>query len=226
MRPFSSWRRSASASGGAGGDAGGTERAGSESLELERRLRGIAAGRQPDAAWLYDALAARLYRRLKQRYGYPGGLEVDDLLHDTFVLVLRGRARHLIAFLERTPRVQLTLTALERYLWDQACGLASNRRRAAGFRKLVPLEEVGEPVEPSDEERRAIHADALARLVDCLRGKGQRMFLYFTFRYSDGLTPEEVSKVTGWSMKATYKLRQTLNMAVQECAERLGIAVA
>lgn len=196
-----------------------------EAEEIARRVKGIAAGCAENAAWLYDTCAPRLYRRLRHRYGYPGGIEVEDLCHDTFVVVFRHQARLLTTFVERTPRSELTLAALERYLWDQACGLASNRRRASGGRKLVAIDEVAEPREPADEEQRAVHGDVLARMVACLKGKGQRTYLYFLLRHHEGLAPEEVAKATGWSMKATYKLKQALNKAVQECAERLGLAV-
>jgi len=41
----------------------------------------------------------------------------------------------------------------------------------------------------------------------------------------DNLTPEEIAQSTGWSRKATYKLKQTLNSEVQTCAEALGLDV-
>lgn len=187
--------------------------------QLERLLSGDAAA----AAWLFDTFAPTLFRRLGQRYGYLGEAEVEDLLQETFLLVLRHEARLIAAFRQRAPEGGPSSRDLERFLWDQACGLASNRRRSAAFRNVVPLAASAEWPGADRTEQGAIDRDLLARLDACLRGAGTRVYLYFKLRLRDGLTPEQISAATGWSRKATYKLRQSLDEAVQRCAAALGL---
>ncbi len=191
--------------------------------EVVTKLRGIIAGDQAAAAWLYDRFGPKLYRRLKARYPQ---LDTEDLFHDAFVLYYRNQARLLASFLEREPAESCDEHRLERYLWDQACGLAANRRRSSAFRKVVAISEVREPTEPGDHGRATINRDTLKKVLACLREKSQRVYLYFSFRFVDGLSPDEIAKTTGWSLKATYKLKQTLNKAVEECADGLGLAVS
>ena len=66
-------------------------------------------------------------------------------------------------------------------------------------------------------------SDLLKQLDRCLRAQRARIYLYYRLRYYEGLTPEEIARATGWSRKATYKLRQALNEAVRTCARELGI---
>ena len=56
------------------------------------------------------------------------------LLHDTFVFFLRPDTTPLRRFLTEAPRGQGSFAALEKQLWDLACGVASNRRRSAFHR--------------------------------------------------------------------------------------------
>ena len=82
---------------------------------------------------------------------------------------------------------------------------------------------------PTDgrEEQQAIDRDLVEQLDACLKQRGgTRTYLYYKLRFRDGLTPEEVALVTGWSRKATYKLRQSLEEVVQKCAAALGLARA
>ena len=65
--------------------------------------------------------------------------------------------------------------------------------------------------------------EVVGQLDECLSESGERLYLYYKLRYRDGLTPQQVSRAAGWSMKATYKLKQKLNEAVERCAELLGI---
>lgn len=196
-------------------------------VPVAEQLERLLAGDTGAAAWLFDTFAPRLLRRLGQRYGYFGTAEIEDLLQETFLLVLRQDGRLLAAFLERSLRLgsarDLGAKDLERFLWDQACGLASNRRRSASFRNVVPLADTLEVEVEESAERQAIDRDSLARLDGCLRASGERVYLYYKLRCRDGLTPEQIADVAGWSRKATYKLRQTLDEAVRRCAERLGL---
>lgn len=194
--------------------------------EVGRTLRCLLEGDRAAAAWIYDTFADRLYRRLRRRYGYPGGLDPDDLLHDAFIFYFQNDGKVLRDFLERVPPEKQTRERLERHLWDLACGVASNRRRSASLRDHWSLDE--NPVEPADDrapslEERAVGRDQLARLDRCLEGQNGRVYLYYRLRFWDGHTPNEIAEIMGWSTKATYKLRQALNEAVRFCAESLGI---
>jgi hypothetical protein len=183
----------------------------------------LGAGDREAIAWLYDQIGPDLYRRLRRRYGYPGGPDAADVLQETFLLCLRDGARLLRGFISNRPAGSPTLPLLRGYLWDLACGVASNVRRSVWSRRVLPLPEqplsTGEP----PAERSALTRQALHRLDGCLEQQGARLYLYYKLRYADGLTPEEITAGTGWSKKATYKLRQSLNEAVQRCIDRLGL---
>jgi len=189
--------------------------------EIAERLN---AGDPVALAWLYDNVAPDLYQRLLRRYGYPGAPDAADVLQETYLLCLRDEARLLRGFLAGQPAASPALPALRRYLWDLACGVASNVRRSVWSRRVRGLPEDADPAagEPP-VERAAVARDALRQLDGCLGQQGERLYLYFKLRYVDGLTPEEVAVGTGWSKKATYKLRQALNEAVQRCLDLLKL---
>ncbi len=186
-------------------------------------LERVLAGDQAAGGWLYDTFATRLYRRLRQRYSYLGESASEDLLHDVFVLVLRQDCQLLRRFLERVPKPAQTQSRLERFLWDQACGMASNQRRRARGPKVVPLTATA-PDERPGAEQQTLQRDLLARLENCLSGGHKRAFLYYKLRYRDGLAPEQVAEATGWSRKATYKLKEVLNAELTRCRELLARA--
>lgn len=189
-------------------------------VDLAERLRAAITGDSSAVTWLWDTFAGPLFRRLRQRYGHPGGLDPEDLLQDAFVFYLQHDARLLRRFLEQVPSDQQTPSRLERYLWDLACGLASNRRRSRARSNIVPI--VGDHISPTPgAERSTVERDRLRRLLDCLEHTGSRLFLYFKLRFEDGLAPREIARVTGWSMKSTYKLRQSLDQAVEDCRRTL-----
>lgn len=193
------------------------------SESVHQRLLGVVAGKRSDVAWIYDTFAGRLFRRLRQRYGFPGGLDAEDLLHDAFVFFFQHDYRVLRSFLERVPKARQTQVRLERYLWDLACGIAANRRRSA---KAAPDLEEAKPDRPSkapDAEQSLVARDRLVRLDACLEGKGSRLYFYYKLRYRDGLAPEEIARVTGWTRKSTYNLKTSLSRAVEQCADELQI---
>lgn len=179
------------------------------------------------AAWLYDTFADGLARRIRGRYGY---LDPEDLLQDAFLFYFQNEAKVLRAFLERVPEGERTERRLAQHLWDLACGLAANRRRASKVRSGTSAFEDGAEERIEDPktsvEEQATDRDALRRLDHCLRQRGQRLALYYRFRFWDGCSPAEIAEITGWSMKATYKLRQALSRAVEACVEKLGLARA
>lgn len=189
--------------------------------EVEDKLQGILEDDSESAAWLYDSFAPRLARRLGRRYPDLAN-ELEDLVHDVFLLFLRPEGDLVEGFLQRHPA---THGALERRLWDLACGLASNRRRSSRRRKVVPLDDRDRADPDPGTERWTIDRDQLVRLDACLRQANPRVYLYFKLRYRDGLSPEEIAEATGWSRKATYKLKQALNREVETCAGALGLEV-
>ena len=191
--------------------------------EVRGRLAGILAGDSAAAAWLYDTFAAQLFRRLRQRYGYLDREAVEDLLQDTFLLILRHDARLISQLLARDEGAALSPDAVARFLWDEACGLASNLRRAAAKRKVVELADYRDLASSADQGREVLDRDTLESLDRCLKAGAGRVYLYYTFRVYDGLAPEEISAATGWSKKATYKLRQALNEALEACARSIGL---
>lgn len=190
---------------------------------MHGRLERILAGDSAAAAWLYDTFAAPLFRRLRQRYGYLGLAEVEDLLQETFLLVLRHDARLVAQLLGRHGPVDLNAEVVARFLWDEACGLASNLRRSVAKRKVVALSEFRDLSSGVNPGQRALDRNTLERLDQCLKAGGGRVYLYYKFRVYDGLVPEEIAQVTGWSKKATYKLRQALNDALDTCARTLEL---
>lgn len=193
--------------------------------ELAHILTRVGAGDLEAAAWLYDTFAPQLYRRLRGRYAYPGGPDPEDLLQDAFIFFLRNRGKVLHDFLRRVPPASQTCAELERHLWNLACGVASNWRRSARRRRVLPLADVGSRMRVPSDEKAALDRDVLERLDACLRAGKKRVYVYYKLRYHDGFTPEEISRMTGWSRKATYKLRQDLNVALERCAQRLGIGL-
>ncbi|MEM8997005.1 MAG: sigma-70 family RNA polymerase sigma factor [Acidobacteriota bacterium] len=186
------------------------------------RILHVADGRPEDASWFYDAYAGALYRRLSRRYSFLEPEQVEDLVHDTFVLFLRDGARVLRQFVEREGQA-LTAEALERYLWDRACGLAVNRRRSAHSSRVVQMAEWADPAGERGVDRETEGRDALAKLDECLRGAPARVYLYYKLRYWDGLSPAEISDSLGWSRKTSYRARQDLNRAVERCRQLLGL---
>jgi DNA-directed RNA polymerase specialized sigma24 family protein len=191
--------------------------------QVESWLHRLVAGDADAAAWLYDTFGPPLFRRLRLRYGYPGGLDAQDLLHDAFVYFFQERCGALRRILERVPPDELTSDVLERHLWDAACGVASNRRRSAARRRGTGRTDGSELAEDPLAERDAISRDLLERLDGCVRGAPDRVYLYFKLRYWDGLSPREISAVTGWPAQVTYRLKEALGPVVSQCAERLGV---
>ncbi len=193
--------------------------------EVRARLEGLVAGERSGNAWLYDTFAGRLLRWAQLRYGHLDGLDVEDLLHDAYVFFLQHDARVLRRFLERVPEAEQTPARLERYLWDLLCGLASNRRRSRAARKVVAITEGDRQIDGSPgAERATIDRDLLKKMADCLERQGARIYLYYKMRFRDGMTSREIAQATGWSLKATYKLRQALRGASESCAQELGIS--
>lgn len=187
---------------------------------VTHRLRALIAGDRSAAAWLYDTFATTYFARLRRRYPY---VDPEDLLHDAFVFFFRNDCKVLRDFDERVPPEAQTRQALDRHLWGLVCGLVTNRRRSAAFLRWRPMPESEEASPQPSAESTVIERDRLEQLDACLEESGDRLYLYFKLRYREDLSPGEISQATGWSRKATYKLKQSFSRAVRLCAERLGI---
>lgn len=181
-----------------------------------QRLAGDDAG-----ALLYDTFSSRIFRRLGQRYRHLSEADREDIVQETFFVVLRSEARLLASFLAQAPAA-LSDTGLERFLWDQACGIASNRRKSS-WRRLIPFPAGLEPASRRQEEEEAIDRDLLRQLDACILASDPRAHLYYKLRYRDGLSPQEIMRMIGWSQRTTYRLSQTLKDVLRQCAEKLGV---
>lgn len=190
---------------------------------LTHWLERVVAGDTQAKGWLYDSYATRLYRRLRRRYA-ERGIDAEEVLQDAFVLFFQHDSRVLARFLERSSPAERTSSRFEEYLWDVACGIASNRRRSARRHRDLSLADADSRPDPFDTERQHVDRDVLRRLAACLARSGSRVYLYYKLRFVDGLTPDEIARVTGWSRRATYKLRLVLLHAVDRCAEHLGLS--
>lgn len=186
--------------------------------QLSRALVGDAEA----VGWLYDQFAPQLSRKLERRFGPVPGLESADLLHDTFVYLLADEGRVLKRFLERPT--EATEAAFAQFVWSAACGIASNRRRSLARHPTDSLDARQRTLATDDGEGATAARDVLDRLARCLLRRGDRSYLYYQLRYRDGLTPTEVARVTGWSQRATYKLKQALDRAVDRCLEEMGLS--
>jgi RNA polymerase sigma factor (sigma-70 family) len=190
---------------------------------LTERLERIVAGDESARSWLHATFAPRLRRRLRARYGQHRGLEVDEVFQDAFLFFYQQAPRTFGRFMASVPPEERNEARLDGYLWDLACGIASNRLRAARRRPVIFSAATEEAADPVDAERQTLDRDLLHRLKACLKRAGSRSFLYYKLRFVDGLTPEEIARATGWSRKATYKLRLVLEGAIDRCAQRLGL---
>ncbi len=202
---------------------------------MQHQVRRAARGDSSAITWLYQTFAPRLLRRLRARFGAVPALDPEDLLQDTFLYTLRHEGRALERFLTRIratetdeegprePSSDDATSALDGFLWSAACGVASNRRRSALRHPAAPLESVRQTETAQDDEGSALARDALERLAACLANRGDALQLYFQFRYVDGLTPAEIVHATGWSRKKTYKLKQSLDEALERCMTLLGL---
>lgn len=188
--------------------------------QVERAARGESAA----ISWFYQRFAPPLLRRLGARFAYLRAIDPEDLLHDTFIYLLGHEGRALHRFISQTPLSALTDHAIEQFLWSAACGVTSNRLRTQR-RYTADLLLPDRPAQAiRSSEGSTLARDALARLAACLAERGEDHYLYFQFRYLHGLTPAEIVTATGWSRKKTYKLKQTLDEALENCLERLGLA--
>ncbi|HEX4825920.1 MAG TPA: sigma-70 family RNA polymerase sigma factor [Candidatus Polarisedimenticolaceae bacterium] len=191
--------------------------------ELTERLTRIVDGDDGARRWLHDTFAPRLSRRLRARYARFRGVDVEEVFQDTFLFFFQSAPRTFGRFLDEVPAAQRTETRLDAYLWDLACGIASNRLRSARRKPAASSMPVEEAVDPVDAERLTLDRDLLSKLKACLKRAGSRSYLYYKLRFVDGFTPDEIAVVTGWSRKITYKLRSVLDGAIDRCARRLGL---
>lgn len=193
------------------------------SLEAKRCNFGVAGelqkilGGYPGAAdWLYEQYSDDLLRRLTGRYGLLYG-EPEDLLQDAFLFYFQNDFKVLRDFAARVPAEAQTHARLGTALWDLACGLVANRRRASRNRdKVFDPTQNAEELESVDEgfERRTVLRDELRHLDSRLRSENPSLSIYCRMRFEEGYSPTEIARITGWPPRMTYKLRQSLNQAL------------
>ncbi|ANM29624.1 hypothetical protein ABI59_08600 [Acidobacteria bacterium Mor1] len=166
--------------------------------------------------WMYREFHSALHRRLAGRYGRWKRLEIDDLVQDLFVLLFQNDAQALRRFVEGVPSKDQTSGRLAGYLWDAACGIMANRRRS--YERAPQFEEATPDVATAEDLETRAHGRALiARLETELRRSETRVYLYYRLRCVEGLTPREISHVTGWTREETYALRGKFREFVQAC---------
>lgn len=190
---------------------------------LTERLTRVVDGDEDARRWLHDTFAPRLSRRLRARYARSRGVDVEEVFQDAFLFFFQSAPRTFGRFLDEVPATERTEGRLDAYLWDLACGIASNRLRSARRAPAPSPIPVESAVDPVDAERLTLDRDLLTKLKACLKRAGSRSYLYYKLRFVDGFTPEEITLATGWSRKITYKLRLVLDGAIDRCARRLGL---
>ena len=191
--------------------------------KLSQMLVKVIAGEPEAGAWLYDTFAPRLYRLLYQRYGPDGVFDPDDLVQDAFIFFLQNQGKVLRDFLDQYPESDHTESGLLRRLWELTRGVVANKRRYLKTHGFSSFPELLDVASTENLEQDAIRRELIIRLDACLKKKKTRIYLYYKLRYHDGLTPQEIVQVTGWSQKAVYKLKDHLNEAVRHCAQKMGL---
>ena len=181
---------------------------------LRHRLEGVIAGDAGSCQWLYQEFAGRILRRLRQRYKHSVDLEPEDLLHEVFLFYFRRADRIFRRFLDRKHDPHPTIATFERYLWDQACGVAANYRRSARNGPLL-VELTRDHCDPAATERRIVDCDRCRVIGRALQAGDSQVYLYFKLRFVEGLSPSEIGAVTGWNRPVIYNLRLRLVRTVQ-----------
>ncbi len=189
----------------------------------------ILSGDRVAVAWLYDTFAPRLLRRLGLRFAGIPGVDPEDLLQDTFLYALKQEGQVLERFRRGHSRGEPQEQDLEHFLWSAACGIASNRRRSLLRHPATEIDSQtfqDQVMLSQRDDGPALARDALERLAACLSKSGDRLELYFQLRYRDGHKPAEIAHLTGWTQKATYKLKQALDTALDSCIEVLELTAS
>lgn len=194
--------------------------AGRPTCSVAESLAQVLSGCPRAAAWLYEQFSGELARRLSGRYGHLYG-EPEDLLQDAFLFYFQNDCKVLRDFVRRVPPAAQTHARLATTLWDLACGLVANRRRASQSRNRVfdPMQSADE-VETVDNgfEHQAVLRDELRRLESHLSAECPNLAVYCRLRFTEGYSPTEIARLTGWPPRVTYKLRQELNRVLSSFA--------
>jgi RNA polymerase sigma-70 factor (ECF subfamily) len=149
---------------------------------------------------------ADFVRRVIIRLGGPRA-DVDDLVHDVFLIALRKRD----SFEGRA--------APTTWLYSVAVKVVAGARRRARIRQLFGLEDAYEPTERETPASVFEHREAsriVYRLLDRIGEKKRTVFILFEL---EGLSGEEIAEAVGCPLKTVWT---RLFHARREFAELLG----
>jgi len=179
---------------------------------VSRHVERAAAGHPKARAWLVETCYGYVLKRVTKRYGRY--LDPEDVTQQVFLCLLKPEATVLKKYLLVTPVAQQREATLRRYLWDQACGVASNLRRGRSRRRDFPVarEEYERREDPRVRvEEEIVNRDLLKRCFRWVRENGgHRDVTYLNLRYRLGYRPIEIAGATGWSLDETYRRREKL----------------
>ena len=190
------------------------------STSVSAMLQAVVDGDAEAAHRLYDEMSPELLRRLRGRYGNIFG-EPEDLLQDAFLFYFQNDYKVLRDFMSRESKDTQTRSRLAGALWDLACGLVANRRRAQRSR-----DRVFDPFQSSDQLKEADtgiytvaeQRDRLRDLERHLAAEDPDLASYCRLRFVHGYSPTEIAEHTGKPLRTVYKLRRSLSDALHNFA--------
>lgn len=163
----------------------------------------------PDLRELYEDHAAAI-RSLARRLVGPDG-EVDDVVHDAFLIVCDKRAR-------------LTRKTALSFLFSTTIKVAAGRRRRAQFRRFLGLEKAPEVADWRTPERAAEQGDTRRIVHAILETIPEKRRVVFILHALQGMTCEEIASMLGRPVETIwtryYKARQEFVEGVRALRRR------
>ncbi len=144
------------------------------------------------------------------RLGGPRA-DVDDLVHDVFLVALRKRAE----FEGRSSR--------KTWLYGIALKVVAGARRRSRVRRFFGLESVPEPMDSLTPARLFEQREAAAQLYAILDGMAEKKRVVFILYEIEGLSGEEIAEVAGCPIKTVWT---RLHHARRELSEAVARAAA
>jgi RNA polymerase sigma-70 factor (ECF subfamily) len=144
------------------------------------------------------------------RLGGPRS-DVDDLVHDVFLVALRKRAE----FEGRSSRTT--------WLYGIALKVVAGARRKSRLRRFFGLESAPEPTDSLTPARLFEQREAAAQLYRILDGMAEKKRSVFILYEIEGLSGEEIAEVAGCPLKTVWT---RLHHARRELGEAVARAAA